>query len=291
MMADKVLGNYTQVISARSTDREILRRAHVSGIKTQLLVYALEEGIIDGAIVAGPGSEPWMPEPLVATTREEIMASQGSKYSISPNVGMIKEATRSYGLERIAIVGVPCQVQAARKVQLYPVGMRDVPDKIALVLGIFCMAVYPYQSIVQLVEDHAHTKLGSVRKMDFSKGKFLVYPERGGVVEVPIADTRRYEQPGCHVCLDFVGNLADISAGAVGSSEGWSTVFVRTKAGLSLWEKAVAAGCFEIQPMDPGKTGIGLTTRLATEKIARNQKTLDDRATMGVGKGLRNPYV
>jgi coenzyme F420 hydrogenase subunit beta len=291
MMADTILGNYTQVISARSTDREILKRAHVSGIKTQLLVYALEEGIIDGAVVAGMGSELWRPEPMIATTREEIMASQGSKYSISPNVGMLKEATRSYGLERIAIVGVPCQVQAVRKVQLYPVGMRDVPEKIALVLGIFCMAVYPYQSIVQLVEDQARTKLESVRKMDFAKGKFIVYTERGGVVKVPIGDTRRYEQPGCHVCLDFVGNLADISAGAVGSQEGWSTVFVRTGTGKSLWDKAVAAGCFELQEMDKVQPGLALTKRLAAEKIARNQKTLDDRATMGVGKGLRNPYL
>lgn len=48
---------------------------------------------------------------------------------------------------------------------------------------------------------------------------------------------------------------------------------------------------FETRPMGESKPGLELTTRLAAEKIARkNRKVLKDRATMGVGKALRNPY-
>ena len=47
------LGKYKACVSARSTDKEILKGAQDGGIVTSLFAYALEEGIIDGAIVAG----------------------------------------------------------------------------------------------------------------------------------------------------------------------------------------------------------------------------------------------
>lgn len=286
-----VLGKYKTVVSARSTDKEILRGAQDGGIVTTLLAYALEEGIIDGAIVAGPGSEPWKPEPMVAMTKADLMAARGTKYNISPNVKLVKEATRSYGLDKIGVVGVPCQVQGFRKAQLYPIGFRDVPDKIALVLGIFCMEVFPYQSIIQLVEDHANMSLESTKKMEIGKGKFTVYSERGASVALPLKVTHKYEQPGCHVCLDYVANLADVSTGSVGSPDGWSTVFVRSKVGDDIWAKAMAAGLFETKPMDQVKPGLELVTKLATEKITKNKATLMERKTFGVKKGLRNPYL
>jgi coenzyme F420 hydrogenase subunit beta len=79
-----VLGNNKTVVSARSTDKEILKGAQDGGIVTSLLRYALEENIIDGAIVAAPNqSKPWQghgdiwrAEPKVVTNRQELLASQ-----------------------------------------------------------------------------------------------------------------------------------------------------------------------------------------------------------------------
>ncbi len=285
------LGKYKSCVSARSTDKAILAGAQDGGIVTTLFAYALETGIIDGAIVAGPGELPWKPKPVVATTVEELLAARGTKYNISPNVSLIKEATRSYGLDKVGIVGTPCQMQAVRKGQLYPIGLRDVGDKIALAIGIFCMENFPYQSIVQLAEDHAAMKLESVAKMEIGKGKFTFMSERGAVVPLPLKVTHKYEQPGCHVCLDYVANLADVSTGSVGSPDGWSTVFVRTKKGDDVWAKAIAAGCFETKAIDSVKPGLELVTKLANEKIGKNQKTVEERKTFGVGKGLRIPYI
>jgi coenzyme F420 hydrogenase subunit beta len=286
-----VLGKYKMCVSARSTDKDILKGAQDGGIVTTLFAYALEEGIIDGAIVAGPSDELWRPRPMVAMTKEDLMKSRGTRYNICPSVSFLKEATRSYGLDKVGIVGVPCQVQAVRKAQIYPAGMRDVPDKIALVLGIFCMENFPYQSIVQLVEDHAGVSMASVKKMEIGKGKFTVITDRGNVVGLPLKVTHKYNQPGDHVCLDYVAEWADVSTGSVGSPDGWSTVFVRSKKGDSVWAKAVAAGCFETKPIEQVKPGLELVTKLATEKITKNKKTLEERASFGVGKGLRNPYI
>ena len=304
------LGNYKSCVSARSTDKEILKHAQDGGIVSQLFGFALDEGIIDGAIVAAnkefaakyPSKvmadnsnfdmiEPWRPIPAIVNTRAELIAAAGTKYNVSPNVSMIKEATRSFGLDKVGIVGTPCQMQAIRKLQLYPVGARDVGASIALAVGIFCMENFPYQSILQLVEDHAAMKMESVKKMEIGKGKFWVYGKRGQIVQLPLKVTHKYEQPGCKVCLDYVANLADISTGSVGTPDGWSTVFVRSTNGDSIWNKAVAAGVFETKPIDGIKPGLELVTKLATEKITKNQKELEHRATMGVGKGLRNPYI
>jgi coenzyme F420 hydrogenase subunit beta len=304
------LGKYKSCVSARSTDKEILKHAQDGGIVTQLFGFALDEGIIDGAIVAATKefahkhpekamrdnsnmefNEPWRPIPCVVTTKADMIAAAGTKYNISPNVSLIKEATRSFGLDKVGIVGTPCQMQAIRKLQLYPVGARDVGASIALALGIFCMENFPYQSILQLVEDHAGMHMDAVKKMEIGKGKFWVYGKRGQVVQLPLKVTHKYEQPGCHVCLDYVANLGDISTGSVGSPDGWSTVFVRSKIGDSVWAKAMAAGVFETQPIDKVKPGLELVSKLANEKISKNKKTVEERATFGVGKGLRNPYI
>ena len=291
MVADPYLGKYTTCVSARSKDKEILQQAQDGGIATTLMVHALEQGIIDGAIVAGLGDRPWQPRPFVAMSREDILKARGTKYNISPQISWLKEATRSFGLDKVGVTGVCCQMQAVRKAQLYPINMRDVPDKIALTVGLFCMENFPYKSMQTIVEDHAGQSLSSVKKMEIGKGKYWVYTERGNVVTLPLKVTHKYEQPGCHVCLDYVSNLGDISTGSVGSPDGWSTVFVRTKVGNDVWSKAVAAGMFETKPIEDVKPGLELVTKLAKEKIDKNLKTVEERKTFGVNKALRDPYA
>jgi coenzyme F420 hydrogenase subunit beta len=224
-------------------------------------------------------------------SREDILKARGSKFNISPQISWLKEATRSFGLDKVGVTGVCCQIQAVRKAQLYPINMRDVPDKIALAVGLFCMVNFPYTSIQTLVEDHAGQSLSSVKKMRIKKGKFWIYTERGNVVTVPLDVTHRYEQPGCHVCLDFVSNLGDISTGYVGSPDGWSTVFVRTKVGNDVWSKAVAAGMIETKPIEEVKPGLDFVKKLAKEKIDKNRKIVEERKTFGVNKALQDPYA
>ena len=104
------------------------------------MTFALEQGIIDGAIVAGTGERPWEPEPLIATSREEILKARGTKYSISPQISLLKEATRALlALTRSEFPVFAASMQAVRKAQLYPINMRDVPDKVAFTVGLFCM--------------------------------------------------------------------------------------------------------------------------------------------------------
>ncbi len=151
------------------------------------------------------------------------------------------------------------------------------------------MENFPYQSIIQLVEDHGNTKIENVVKLDIGKGKFWIYTERGAVVQLPLKITHKYEQPGCHVCLDYVANLADVSTGSVGTPDGWSTVFVRSKKGNDVWAKAMAAGCFETKAIEEVKPGLELVTKLATEKITKNRKTIEERRQVRRRQGPAEP--
>jgi len=103
--------------------------------------------------------------------------------------------------------------------------------------------------------------------------------------------THKYEQPGCPVFFDYVSNLGDISIGSVGSPDGWSTVFIRTKKGNEVWSKAVADGMFETKPIEEVKPGLELLTKLSKEKIDKNRKTLEERRNFGVNKALRDLYA
>jgi len=276
-----VLGTYKEALSARSTDKQIQKISQDGGIVSALLSFALDEKIIDGAIVAGPGKDMWKPEPTVALTSDEILAAAGTKYTFSPNVFMLKKAARQYGLEKIGTVAIPCQSMGIRKTQSYPFGVRFVGSKIALLLGIYCMENFPFESLRTFISEKMGVSPELIEKMDIGKGKFWAYTA-DDELSIPLKETHGYEQSGCKVCLDYVAELADLSTGSVGSPDGWSTVLTRTDAGESVFKMAVDAGLIETKPMADVKPGLGLVEKLATDKKTKNQKTIDDRIAMGL---------
>lgn len=280
-----VLGTYKEIVSARSTDREIQKLAQDGGIVTGLLAYALDEGIIEGAVVAGPGKEFWKSEPMVAMTSDELKAAAGTKYTFSPNVLMLKKAVRQYGIEKLGTVAIPCQTMGIRKAQTYPFGVRFVADKIKLLVGIYCMENFPYTSLQTFICEKLGLNMELVEKMDIGKGKFWVYTQ-DDVYTLPLKETHGYEQAGCKICKDYVAELADVSTGSVGSPDGWSTVITRTDSGDSIFKQAVEAGIFETKPIEEVKPGLGLLEKLSAQKKEKAEKNIAARKEMG----LPTPY-
>ncbi|MDI6702574.1 coenzyme F420 hydrogenase subunit beta [Methanothermobacter wolfeii] len=276
-----VLGTYKEIVSARSTDREIQKLAQDGGIVTGLLAYALDEKIIEGAVVAGPGEEFWKPQPMVAMTSDELKAAAGTKYTFSPNVMMLKKAVRQYGIEKLGTVAIPCQTMGIRKTQTYPFGVRFLADKIKLLVGIYCMENFPYTSLQTFICEKLGISMELVEKMDIGKGKFWVYTQ-DDVLTLPLKETHGYEQAGCKICKDYVAELADVSTGSVGSPDGWSTVITRTDAGDSIFKQAVEAGIFETKPIEEVKPGLGLLEKLAAQKKEKAEKNIAARKEMGL---------
>ncbi len=281
-----VLGKYLDIMTVKTTDKTLQKYSQDGGIVSSLLIHALETGVIEGAIVAMPTDEPWNPEPYVATTPEEIIAAAGTKYVLCPLNNALKIAARENGLDKIGMVGMHCLTYAVRKMQLYPFGARHLPNKMALLLGIFCTENFSYTGIKAIVEELHKVNIEHVQKMDVSKGKMIVTSNMGERVEVPVKLTHSYVQPGCYICPDLTARTADISTGSIGSPDGGSTVMPRTKVGKDLFQSAVDMGLFETKPIDPGKFGMEMLTRLAQNKWDRSEKTRAERAEIG----LPNPF-
>lgn len=276
-----VLGTYKEAVSARATDARIQEVAQDGGIASALLIHALEEGIIEGAVVAGDPNDDWAPYPQVATNAEEVLEAAGTKYSMSPNVYGIKQAARQFGLEKIGTVVTPCQMQGIRKAQAYPFSIRFIGDKIKLLIGIFCMENFPMASLDTFSEAMMETPLKDVEKMDIGNGKFMIDTD-GETKGIPLKKTHGYEQTGCNICRDYVCEWSDISTGSVGSPAGWSTVFTRTDNGVDLFKSAVDVGLIEIKPIEEVKPGLPLVEKLAKGKKDKAKKEIERRTKMGI---------
>ena len=218
----------------------------------------------------------------MAATKEQIIAAAGTKYTISPNMSVIKHAAREHALDKIAIVSTPCQIYAARKMQLYPFGARHIADKIALTVGIFCTENFSYAGLKTIIEDHCKVPVASVNKMEIGKGKFSIKGAKD--VAIPIKETHKYEQDGCHVCSDLTAEFADISTGSIGTPDGWSTTFTRTTKGSDLMKKALAAGLFDRKEMAEfaAPMGLAMLEKLETGKKDKAKKHVAERQAMGL---------
>ena len=74
------LGTYKEALSARATDSKITDVSQDGGIVSALLCYAIDEGIIEGAVVAGTPDEDWRPIPTVVTSADEVIAAAKRSY-------------------------------------------------------------------------------------------------------------------------------------------------------------------------------------------------------------------
>ncbi|WP_423792159.1 coenzyme F420 hydrogenase subunit beta [Methanocaldococcus indicus] len=277
----EVLGKYRKIISAKSTLPEVLKRAQDGGIVSTVFIYGLENNILDGVIVSKNYDE-FYPIPDVATTPEEVLEAAGTKYSISPNISVLKKAARVYGCEKIGVVGTPCQIRATRKLMAYPAGFRHISDKIALLIGIFCMENFPYEGLRIIVEELCGVKMEDVVKLDIGKGKFWVYTKWGETKAIKLKETHAYESSACHVCTDYTAELADISTGSVGSPDGWSTVIIRTEKGEEIINSMIEQGYLKVKPIEEVKPGIGLVEKLAKTKKEKNMKEIEERKSLGI---------
>ncbi|HII07888.1 MAG TPA: coenzyme F420 hydrogenase [Methanotrichaceae archaeon] len=280
---DEPLGIYKKASSARIARSDVQGKAQDGGVVTALLIQALESGVIDCAVVTGR-DEKWRTVPKVATTAEEIASAAGTKYTITPSVTGVQMAI-DQGFKKIGFVGTPCQIQALRKVQLLDEPYQFGQDRIALLVGLFCMENFEYEQLFpKLVQGTFGLKPEDVDKFEIQKGMFRVL-SGDKVKEIPIDQTDEYVWKGCGPCFDFAAELADISVGSVGSKSGWSTVLPRTDAGAQIYESALAAGSIEEGAVS--EKGLALAGRLAKGKEERFSTKTAELLSQGVPVNIR----
>ena len=123
---DILIGNYLNCYVGHATDYDIRYNSASGGLVTALLIFALEEGLIDGALVTRMKKDkPLEPEPFIARTREEIIEARGSKYCPVPANVALREILEANEGERFAVVGLPCHIHGMRRAQRVDARLKE----------------------------------------------------------------------------------------------------------------------------------------------------------------------
>ncbi|MGQ9640748.1 MAG: Coenzyme F420 hydrogenase/dehydrogenase, beta subunit C-terminal domain [Candidatus Bathycorpusculaceae bacterium] len=255
-------GVYRRIVVAQAEDDNILRVCQDGGVVTALLVFALENGLIDGAVVSGLSQEkPFHPVPKLALTREDILKSTGTKYSYSPNIQALAEGVKQKK-SSLAFVGTPCQIHAVRKMQM--AGLKRFTAPIKFLIGLMCSECFHYEGLMQKhIQEKLGINLNDIRKMNI-KGKMLITTEKG-VQAIPLAEIKQYARRSCKFCDDFSSELADISTGGLGLDK-WTFIIIRTEKGEELFSKAEKSGILSVKSAMEEANALNLLTKLSKKK-------------------------
>ena len=137
--------------------------------------------------------------------------------------------------EKVAMVGTPCHMVAAAKMDRFSDYLGESPLDIKI--GLFCMENFSYAYLKKLLEEH-DVDMKDVIECRVEKNYFWFYLTEDRLFKIPLKEAKSCMRKNCQVCMDFTSELSDISVGSVGSPEGWSTVIVRTEKGLKLLNDA-----------------------------------------------------
>jgi coenzyme F420 hydrogenase subunit beta len=258
---DEVAGISKDIVLARAVDSEVLGLGQDGGLVSAILLWAMEHGVVDAALVSyleGDGTT-WKAVPGVARTREEILASAGSRYTYSANLLAYNEAIES-GAEKLALVGMGCQtsmppVMSARK-------GGKVPRKFALSIGLLCSKTFDDAIFPELLEAKYGLMRAEIVKMNI-KGVLQIWTRDGGYHEVPLKECHGWTREGCQTCPDFAAEHADISTGGIGAFNDWTLTLVRTDTGRDVMAGMVADGVIETRPGDDDPGAIALLRKLS----------------------------
>ena len=260
------VGPVVEAVSARAVARP--DRAQDGGAVTTLLATLMERGHID-AVIQTQKLDAFVGTPVLATSAEQVRAGAGSVYHQSETLKVLNERAPK-GVERIALVGTPCQISGLRALQRFPWENRDtLATKVVLAIGLFCTRSFDPKKLIPEVAKRG-VNLGQVAKIDIREGRLVAADAEGeALMSEPVKEFHGASLRGCDECADFAALGADIVVGNIGSEPGTSTVLLRTDAGMDAWVKA--AGAFEDAPIED----LGAVKRLALRNLDRAKKNLE----------------
>lgn len=261
-------GPYSYGVYARATDPEILDRGQDGGVVSALLIRALENGTLAGAILGDvEPDDNQIGRHKLATTRHDVLSCAASRYTYSPNTLALQEAIRR-DVHPLAVVGVPCQVDGVRLQQNSSIRLQIADwyrDNISLVIGLFCSESFTHQSIARLgdmigVEAHRIDNINI-------KGKVVVRLDDGEILTASLKKYRQFARPACLYCLDYGAENSDLAAGGIGL-DGWTFTLIRTEAGHAAFQAACDDGWLETRPLEDEPRGPFLLDKLSADKKA-----------------------
>jgi coenzyme F420 hydrogenase subunit beta len=259
---DEVYGQVRSILLVRTTDAAIADVGQDGGLVSTLLCWGLDTGRIDGALssaIVDGGRGPFDAEPALVTTREQVLATAGSRYTYSANPLAMAEADERK-LKQLALVGMSCQ--ASINGSLPARGVKKYERKIALTIGLLCSKTFTYEGQKQVLADH-DVDIADVVKINI-KGRYQVWTRDGGYHEIPLKLFHPHTREGCKLCPDFAAQHADISTGGIGADDNWTLTLIRTARGEEWMKGVIDAGLVEARPGEDDEVAMNLLRKLST---------------------------
>jgi coenzyme F420-reducing hydrogenase beta subunit len=252
----QLVGAYRDLYHAYAEDASVRVNAASGGVGSALLIALLKAGEIAGALVCNIRIEDNKVRAhfAIATSEQEILAAQGSKYV---ETAFIKEALpliRDFD-GPVAVVGLPCDItNLSRWIAKDGALANKVRVKIALVCG-HNSRTGLVDAITQKLEGQSEGRLQAYRfRRGHWRGELEADFDNGTTITKPFSYFSLYQnlfffsERKCLVCHDHFGYQADISLGDV-----WAYrfkddpikktgVIVRSEPGESAWTIALQKG-------------------------------------------------
>lgn len=274
------IGPYRGLYLTQAADPAILEKAQHGGTVTALMKLALEEGMIDAAVLTGhQGTAD--PEGRLITDPSEITACSGSSYQIPPTLAVLNRALKTQRYHRIGVVGTPCKTLAVSK--MFAAAGRSFDHKsfeyaacapdpidpdaaaygnhaedIGLVVGLFCGWGLDWEGVAALLSRYADP--AKVTHVDIPPSKYhcMKITEGGRVISVDLDEVNPLVRKACLRCPDMTAEFSDLSVGGARSADGWEVdkkwnqVIVRTRKGEELIRLAKEKGILRFKEVPAG---------------------------------------
>lgn len=246
------IGPFRGLYLTRAADPDIRGGSQHGGTMTALVELALQEGLIDAAVLTRSKGG-LKPEGVLAAAAEEVRACSGSSFQAPPTLAVLNRALQEDRYHKIGVVGTPCKTLAVYKMKAASLPEnRRYADNIGLVFGLFCGWGLDWDGLEDLTAKH----LGgdSPAHMDIPPSKYHsleLRKEDGETVSVNLDEVTPLVRSGCRYCTDMTAEFADLSVGGARTAggwevdKGWNQVIARSEKGVELLELARKKGVLE----------------------------------------------
>lgn len=254
------LGYYRYAKTGHSSNLEVRFNAASGGVVTQLLIWMLQSGFINGAVVTTLTCKDRLnPEVIIATSTEEIISGQSSKYCPVPLNQIIDKIKKFDG--KLAIVGLPCHIHGFRKAETH---FSFLKRKIAVYIGLFCSSVKSFGATEYILKNYGIHQ-GSINAFTYRGegclGNMIIQLEDANDFKVPYSEyypsIRSFFIPKrCSLCIDHTSELSDLSVGDIyippfsNDKIGTSSIIVRSKRGHQIIQQASHHGKLVLSDVD-----------------------------------------
>ena len=207
--------------------------AQWTGIATGIAERLLETGAVDAVLAVAPDPQDrWRPVPTLITKASEMAQCRGMRMGYAPLLALLEPA-RARGFERVAIIGIPCQVHALRALES-ELGFEKI-----YVIGTPCSdntTTENFHEFLALLADDPDT----ITYLEFRADYHVELRFKDGHVreipflQLPISKLSPDFFPlTCRTCVDYTNALADITVGYMGG-EGEQWLLIRNDRGAEL---------------------------------------------------------